>query len=260
MTIIDLSATIRPSPPDSQAFDAVHITYSDHAEGAAQAEALLNVPAEVFRRSEGWATEEITRLGTHSTTHVDAPWHYNSTIAGQPAPTIDELPLSWFFGDGVVFDMTHKTRGQPVTPADLTAALEQLNHSLTPGDIALIRTGCDRFYGQPDYIFQGPGVTAEATRWLYEQGIRVMGIDAWGWDEPLDLQAARATEEKTGGIFWAAHQADLPYVPLERLVNLAALPPFRLQVAGFPLHIAKASAGPARVVAILDTAAEDKRS
>ena len=43
---------------------------------------------------------------------------------------------------------------------------------------------------QPDYMARGPGVTAEATHWLYEQGVRVMGIDAWGWDAPLHLQAA----------------------------------------------------------------------
>lgn len=251
-TIIDLSALISASPPDSQAFDAINITYSDHAEGAAQAQALLNVPAGAFRNSEGWATEEITRLGTHSTTHVDAPWHFNSTIAGQPALTIDQLPLSWFFADGVVLDMTHKKKGRPVEPADLQKGLQQIGYSLKSHDIVLIQTGCDRYYGQPDYIFQGPGVSAAATRWLYDQGIRVMGIDAWGWDEPLDLQAERAAEAPTSGVFWAAHQVDLPYVHMERLVNLAALPPFGFKVACFPLKIEKASAGPARVVAILD--------
>ena len=29
-----------------------------------------------------------------------------------------------------------------------------------------------------DYMARGPGVTADATRWLFEQGVRVMGIDA----------------------------------------------------------------------------------
>ena len=66
-------------------------------------------------------------------------------------------------------------------------------------DIVLVHTGRDEFYGQPDYIARGPGVTAEGTRWLYDRGVRVMGIDAWGWDAPLHLQAARANAEGSPG-------------------------------------------------------------
>ena len=51
-----------------------------------------------------------------------------------------------------------------------------------------------------------------------------MGIDAWGWDRPLHLQAAEAIEKNEPGIFWEAPQADLAYSQIERLVNLAQLP------------------------------------
>ena len=64
-----------------------------------------------------------------------------------------------------------------------------------------------------------------------------MGIDAWGWDRPLNLQAADAIERDEPGIFWAAHQVDLAYSQIERLVNLAALPPTGFTVACFPLKI-----------------------
>jgi kynurenine formamidase len=79
-----------------------------------------------------------------------------------------------------------------------------------------------------------------------------MGIDAWGWDAPLHLQAQRAVAEQKAGIFWAAHQAGLPYSQIERLINLAVLPPHGFQVACFPLRVVGASAAPARVVAIVD--------
>ena len=64
-----------------------------------------------------------------------------------------------------------------------------------------------------------------------------MGIDAWGWDRPLNLQAADALERDEPEVFWAAHQADLPYSQIERLSNLAALPPTGFRVACFPLKI-----------------------
>jgi kynurenine formamidase len=114
-----------------------------------------------------------------------------------------------------------------------------------------MRTGRDDFYGQPDYVRRGCAVTPEATRWLYERGVRVMGIDAWGWDGLLDRQAKEALTRQEPGVFWAAHQADLPYSQIERLVNLGALPASGFKVACFPLKIRGGSAGPTRAVAIL---------
>ena len=37
-----------------------------------------------------------------------------------------------------------------------------------------------------------------------------MGIDAWGWDAPLDVQAKEAIERDEPGILWGAHQVRHP--------------------------------------------------
>jgi kynurenine formamidase len=251
MRIIDLSAPIAPSPPDAAPFERVEIESTSHAEGAAQAQAMLGVPPHLLRNGEGWAVEEFLKLGTHSVTHVDAPWHYNSRIQGRKAATIDELPLEWFFSDGVVLDLSHKADGETVEAGDVEAALASIGYTLKPLDIVLVRTGRDAFYGRPDYVLRGCAVTPGATRWLFERGVRVMGIDAWGWDGPLDRQAKAALSRQEPGVFWAAHQCDLSYSQVERLVNLGSLPPSGFKVACFPLKIQGGSAGPARVVGIL---------
>jgi kynurenine formamidase len=252
-TIIDLSAPIVASPPETPELLRTEINFSDHAQGAQTIEAMLGVPKELLRDGEGWAVEEFTRLGTHNTTHVDAPWHYNSTIAGERAQTIDELPLDWFFNPGVVLDFHHKDDGAAVTAGEVQTELGRIAHVLEPDEIVLVRTGRDEFLDAPDYMIRGPGVTAEATHWLYEQGVRVMGIDAWGWDAPLNLQAEEAKRSGEQGVFWAAHQAGIPYCQIERLANLGKLPPTGFRVACFPLRVVGGSAGPARVVAILDS-------
>lgn len=95
MEFIDLSAPIRPDPFELPDLLRTDVTYDDHAVGAALIEMLFGVGPELLRDGEGWAIETFTRLGTHNSTHVDAPWHYNSTIAGKPAQTIDELPLEY---------------------------------------------------------------------------------------------------------------------------------------------------------------------
>ena len=249
---VDLSAPITQSPPDTPEQLRTDIQFQNHEMGAATIDAMLGVPPNLLRDGEGWAVEEFTRFGTHNTTHVDAPWHYNSTIAGERAQTIDELPLEWFHAPGVVLDFAHKEDGDAVTVAEIDDALAGLDRDIQPLDIVLIRTGRDTFVDAPDYMIKGPGVSAEATHRLYELGVRVMGIDAWGWDAPLHLQADAANAKGEPGIFWAAHQCDLAYSQIERLCNLGALPSSGFTVSAFPLRVMGGSAGPARVVAILD--------
>jgi kynurenine formamidase len=248
---VDLSAPIAPSPPELPAILRTDIEYRGHAQGAQDIEAMLGVPSRLLRDGEGWAVETFTTFGTHNSTHVDAPWHYNSTVEGARAQAIDELPLEWFHGPGVVLDFAHKEDGDPVTTDEVDAELGRIGHELAPLDIVLVRTGRDVFYGEPDYMARGCGVTAAATRSLYERGVRVMGIDAWGWDAPLHLQAADALARDEAGVFWAAHQADLAYSQIERLCNLGELPPTGFTVSCFPLRIVGASAGPTRAVAIV---------
>ena len=250
MRFVDLSAPIvTDAAPD---FLRTEVELAGHAEGARQIQALFGVPPELLRDGEGWAVETITRLGTHNSTHVDAPWHYNSAIGGERAATVDELPLEWFHAPGVVLDFAAREDGDAIDAPDVRDELARIGHTLAPLDIVLVRTGRDAFYAELDYMARGPGVTADATRWLFEHGVRVMGIDAWGWDRPLHLQAQEANERREAGIFWAAHQADLPYSQIERLANLDALPSRGFRVSCFPLRIVGASAAPARVVAILD--------
>lgn len=246
MPLVDLSAPIKQDPAEFPDLIRTDVDYEDHAAGARAIETVFGVGPELLRDGEGWAVDTFTRLGTHSSTHVDAPWHYNSTIGGERAQTIDELPLEWFHAPGVVIDATDRADGEALTAADVE---DRLPRQLARQDIVLVRTGRDEFYGRADYMARGPGVTAEATRWMYERGVRVMGIDAWGWDVPLHIQAQRALEAGERGIFWAAHQADLAYSQIERLVNLGELPPEGFTVSCFPLRLVGGSAAPARVVA-----------
>lgn len=251
MRYVDLSSSIHNDHALMPELMRTEIAYSDHRAGAAAVKAVFDVDAEYLRDGEGWAIEAFTRFGTHNSTHVDAPWHYNSTIEGKPAKTIDQLPLDWFQNPGVCLDFTDREDGDAIEAAAVAAALEKSEHELKPLDIVLIRTDRDVYVNEPDYFRRGPGVTADATRWLHERGVRVMGIDAWGWDRPLHMQAEDVARERRAGIFWEAHQLDLEYSQIERLVNLRELPPTGFVVSCFPLRISAGSGAPARVVAMI---------
>jgi len=210
--------------------------------------------AEDLPDSLGWAVDTLT-LSTHAGTHVDAPWHYTPVSEGKQARTIDQMPLEWFYGDGVVIDVRHKPDGSGVEIDDLKEALSKIDYEQAQGNIVLIQTGTDKLWGKPEYYGSGCGMTRASTLWLIEQGIRVMGTDAWGWDRPF--WAIKEEFQKSGDkqILWGGHFAGIEkeYCHIEKLANLDKLPrPRGFRVACFPIKITGGSAGWVRVVAIVE--------
>ena len=252
LKVIDLSKPIAFNRKDPF-FMRVRIKHKPHR-AAKVLVRLLGLPFRLFPKDfVGWADDTITRMGVHATTHIDAPWHYGPTSAGQPAKTIDQIPLDRCIGPGVVFDMTHKPDNDAISVADMEEALARTGASLTESTIVLIRTGRDRYLGRKDYWKTGTGMSAAATEWLLDRGITVMGIDQWGWDLPFRAQIAAARADGDNSLFWEAHRVGQrrPYWHMEQLTNLDALPSHGFEVAVLPLKIVGASAAPARVVAIV---------
>jgi kynurenine formamidase len=251
MKVIDLSKPIQFNRGDPF-FMQVKIRHRRHA-AARLLVRLLGLPFKLFPKDfVGWADDTITKMGVHSTTHIDAPWHYGPISAGSPAETIDQIPLERCIGPGVVLDMTHKADNEPITVPDLEAAAAKAGVTLAERHIVLIRTGRDSQLGKKAYWKAGTGMTAAGTEWLLDHGISIMGIDQWGWDLPFHAQIAKAKATSDNTLFWEAHRVGQrrPYWHMEQLVNLGALPPHGFEVAVFPLRIVGASAAPARVVAI----------
>ena len=251
MRVIDLSVNISEKIKEPL---PTKILYENHVECVENMGKILfkDLEGDVFVNGKGLAGETIN-LTTHSGTHVDAPYHYSPTCAGEPSRTIDELPLEWFFNDGVVLDFTDKPEGYLIEPEDLIEKLSAINYTLKPLDIVLIRCDADKRIHDDEYVKIHVGASAKATHWLIDQGIKVMGTDGWGWDIPLHLQIQRFKQTPREGIIWEAHYVGIEkeYCQIEKLANLDQLPSFGFKVACFPTKIEKASAGWTRAVAIL---------
>ena len=253
MKIIDLSKTIRYDKKDPW-FMRIKIKHKPHRQSLFLIRFFLGLNKKYLPKNwQGWADDKIMKMGVHATTHIDAPWHYNSTVAGKPAKTIDQVPLEWLYGEGIVIDVSHKKDFELVGIADLQKDLDKNNITLQKGNIVLIKTGRSVLTGN-DYVDKGIGMSAKATEWLIDQGIKVMGIDQWGWDLPLRYQVQQAKKYKNPDLFWEAHRVGVEreYLHMEQLTNLEALPASGFKIAVFPLKIEGASAAPARVVAIFE--------
>jgi kynurenine formamidase len=194
-------------------------------------------------------------MSTHNGTHLDAPWHFASTMdGGKPAVTIDQIPLDWCFRPGVKLDFRHMPDGYVCTAEDVERELQRIGYKINPLDIVLVNTAAGAAYGQDNYIDRGCGMGREATLYLLERGVRITGTDGWSWDAPFSYTRRRIAETGDYSLFWEGHKAgrDRCYCHLEKLASLELLPAFGFMVACFPVKVARASAGWTRAVAILD--------
>ena len=202
---------------------------------------------------EGWAIERVT-LTTHNGTHLDAPYHFHSTMdGGERAITIDEVPLEWCWSRAVKLDFRGFDNGYVATAADVEAELARIGHDLQPLDIVLVNTAAGARYGEPDYVDTGCGMGREATLYLTGRGVRVTGTDAWSWDAPFVYTARRVAETGDASLIWEGHRAGMVhgYCHMEKLANLETLPATGFEVICFPVKVKAASAGWCRPVAVL---------
>jgi len=203
---------------------------------------------------EGWAIEWL-RVMTHNGTHLDAPYHFHTTMdGGKRAISIDEVPLEWCFAPGVKLDFRHLPDGYVATPADVEAELGRIGHTLKPYDIVVVNTRAGSRYGEADYVSAGCGMGRAATLYLLERGVKVTGTDGWSWDAPFVHTKEKYAGTGNAGLIWEGHKAgrEIGYCHLEKLHNLEVLPPTGFTISCFPFKIRGASAGFTRAVAIFD--------
>ena len=251
--IVDLSVPLRTSTIDDFGNLGPKIAYTNHQEGAASMLATFpGLTKDQLPGGEGWAVERCD-ITTHNGTHLDAPYHFHSTMDnGKRSITIDEVPLEWCFKPGVKLDFRHFENGYVVTPEDVEAELTRIGHTLQPLDIVVVNTSAGVRFGHDDYVDSGCGMGREATLYLLERGVRVTGIDGWSWDTPFVYTAKRYQETHNAGLIWEGHRAGIKigYCHLEKLHNLEGLPSTGFFVCCFPVKVEKASAGWTRCVAL----------
>lgn len=112
----------------------------------------------------------------HTGTHMNAPIHLV-----QGGADISQLPVDYFFGNGVVLDIP-KSNFDVITYKDLEFAGSKVRE----GDIVVLVTGWHTKYSDSlEYFGEAPGLTEEAAKWLISKKVKIVAIDTPHIDHPL---------------------------------------------------------------------------
>jgi arylformamidase len=156
-------------------------------------------------------------LGSHTGTHVDAPWHFL-----QEGSSIDMEPLDKFIGEAVIIDAPGRNS---------ISANDFRGNDIRSNDIVLINTGTgDR---HTDFAY----IDVSAAEWMGEHRVKCVGIDT-------------ASVEKYGSKDAPVHKMLLACKIgiIENLANLKQFAGSRMFFVCLPLPLKGIDGSPARAV------------
>ncbi len=249
--IYDLSVTLRPDHLENSELELDRISHQEAARIFAKQHQIKvsDLPNGTF-----FATERI-ELRSHLGTHLDAPYHFYPTSEGKPAKFIEEVPLDWAFGDGVVLDFRHKKPAEPITEYDIAEALEKISYTPKPGDIVALWTGgTDRYENDPRFAESAAGMIGGALNYVFRLGVKVMATDSATIDMPIALMTERFVKGDKAA-FFPIHRAGrlTEWTHAEKLAHFASLPkPYGFKFMFFPIKILHGTGAWIRAVAIQD--------
>lgn len=210
MQIIDLSHTINNS-----------ITVFSNSERP-------DIQVSNTHEKDGYAQKRIT-LYSHNSTHVDAPFHI---IPG--APTLDELPITSYYGKAVLADC--RNNGRKIEINDLI----KYQFALESADFLILYTGWYRKWKSPEYKFGFPVLSVEAAEWLMDFRLKGIGLDVISIDETESTELPVHNIVLKKGL-----------IIIENLTNLEELAGKNFIFSCLPLKIEEADGSPVRAVAIV---------
>ncbi|MFC6997818.1 cyclase family protein [Rufibacter roseus] len=175
----------------------------------------------------------------HTGTHVDALSHMSRQNRGQ---SIETMPLFMFYTEGICLNFSQKGLRELIEPTDLEAACMKDGLEIKNGDTVLLYTDHYRKHYPGKEWANGPGISAEAAKWLGNKGISAFGV------ETMAPGVSGVSNKEVHRIC-----GELGFTHYENLINLHLLiGRGRFRFIGLPLKIRGGTGSPVRAVAVFE--------
>src|SRR5919199_6019127 len=175
---------------------------------------------------------EVMFLSTHTGTHMDAPFHFNSN--GQ---TIDQVKVNRCICINAILIKIQKNANEMITSDDITC---NSKYEIKEKDTIVFSTGWEKQIKQKDnYIRNNPGLSKDAAEYLVEKKVNGVAIDCPSIDIGID-----------SGLI--AHKTLLSneILVIENLCNLYEFANGKFTLLVTPLKLVGASGSPIRAIGI----------
>jgi len=106
-------------------------------------------------------------IGSHSGTHIDAPYHFIPD-----GKRISEYEIDKFAGRGIVMDFSYKKANEAITAEEIRLYADIVQN----GHIAIIKTGWYKKFNTEEYL-DHPYISREAAKELVAMGISIVAVD-----------------------------------------------------------------------------------
>jgi arylformamidase len=119
----------------------------------------------------------------HLSTHMDGEPHFHA--AGR---TIGQTPLDFWFGPGVVADISDLVSDTSVYSPEMIESVAEVRD----GDILLIKTGYSKYgwYSSDSdefrYMIRHPGPSPDFSDWCLKRNIKWLGVDCVAMEHPMN--------------------------------------------------------------------------
>lgn len=227
--IIDLSQEIYEGMPVYKDLPQVKMSvHNTHEEWEGDFETKSKTPA-----------VHKLELGEHTGTHVDAINHMAKKYEGQ---SIDKMPLSMFYTEGICLDVSHRTLNELIEIKDIKEACEKQNLEISVNDTVLLYTDHYRkAFGTEDWG-KGPGISVETAKWLGRKKISAFGV------ETMSPGVSGISNKQVHHVC-----GELGFTHYENMINLYQLiGRKKFRFIALPLKIKGGTGSPVRAVAIFE--------
>ncbi|WP_431157820.1 cyclase family protein [Winogradskyella poriferorum] len=178
-------------------------------------------------------------MGEHTGTHVDAINHMQIQHVGK---SIDKMPLSMFYTEGICLDFSHKGLRDLIEPYEIEESCNKAGLEIKKGDTVLFYTDHYRKYFNSENWSNGPGISIACAKWLGDKGISAFGV------ETMSPGVSGVSNKEVHHIC-----GEMNFTHYENLINLNLLiGKGRFRFIGFPLKIKGGTGSPVRAVAIFN--------
>jgi kynurenine formamidase len=225
LAVLDLTREISPDIPVYPGH--MKVAMWDHL---THAESRMRMGDTPFR---GYAVKGLA-MCDHDSTHMDAISHFHPD---RPDLSIDAFPIEHCFVEAAWIDVSDVPPRTHITLDRVRRAMDSAGIDELPAGGALLYYTGARWDEPLRFVSEYPGLDAEASRWILDQGVTNVLTDAVSTDNPADVTYPNHTAHAERLVNHTEVVANIERIPVHSGFTVMIVPLRLVGATGSPVRV-----------------------